>query len=349
MQHPIPSLFRMACIPSISCAWSRLPVRSTSWRDPWMQSRLPSITGCGNAGGHSSTRVRSGTRCPWPYLTREGRRSLFFWMKKKENSSSCTGWNKKSRELILLIAGVALTLSAIFLARQRILAAESDIQRKVAPVYIVVPAVPIPAGAVFSERNLSRKSVPSAGISSRNVPASEFELLIGARAKGNLAAGEPILWTDVEEPFDAENFSSTIPTGRRAFTFQASFASSFAGLIRPGDCVDLLCEGETANAVQKWFLAIPVISVDRNYRRPPASEESREVSTLTVSVTPEEGRYLSRFARIGHIHWFLRNPDEPDKPASSPASSARRSSEKVEIWKGGVQETNPTFPNGESG
>lgn len=274
---------------------------------------------------------------------------MFFWMKKKENSSSCAGWIRKSRELILLIAGVALTLSAIILARQRITAAETDIQRKIAPVYIVVPSVPIPAGTVFSERNLSRKSVPAAGISSRNVPAAEFELLIGGRAKGNLAAGEPILWTDVEEPFDAENFSATIPTGRRAFTFEASIASSFAGLIRPGDYVDLLCDAENANAMQTWLRAIPVISVDRHYRRPPAGEESHEVSTITVSVTPEEGRYLARLARQGHIHWFLRNPDDPDKPAAAAAPSARRFQEKVEIWKAGVQETNPPFANGESG
>jgi Flp pilus assembly protein CpaB len=270
-------------------------------------------------------------------------------MKKKEHSSSCAGWIKKSREGILLVVGVALTLSAIFLARQRITATETDIRRKIAPVYIVVPSVPIPSGAVFTERNLSRKSVPSAGVGSRNVPAAEFELLIGARAKGNLAAGEPILWTDVEEPFDTEKFSATIPTGRRAFTFEASTASSFAGLIRPGDCVDLLCEVESAGAMQTWIRAIPVISVDRHYRRPPSSEESHEVSTITVSVTPEEGRYLARLARNGRIHWFLRNPDEPDKPSASPASSARRSPENIEIWKAGVRETTPPFANGEAG
>jgi pilus assembly protein CpaB len=274
---------------------------------------------------------------------------LFFWTKKKENSSSRAGWNRKSRELILLVAGVALTLSAIFLARQRITAAETDIRRKIAPIYIVVPSVPIPAGAVFSEGNLSRKSVPEAGIGSRNVPAADFELLIGARAKGNLAAGEPILWTDVEEPFDAENFSATIPTGRRAFTFEASIASSFAGLIRPGDCVDLLCEGDYANAMQAWVRAVPVLSIDRHYRRPPAGEESHEISTITVSVTPEEGRYLARLARNGSIHWFLRNPDEPRKPAPSPASSAKSTQEKVEIWKAGVQETVPPFANGDAG
>lgn len=113
--------------------------------------------------------------------------------------------------------------------------------------------------------------------------------------------------------------------------------------------MDLLCEGETPVPMQGWIRAIPVISVDRHYRRPPAGEESQEVSTITVSVTPEEGRYLARVARNGHIHWFLRNPDEPGKAAASPATSAKRRPETIEIWKAGIRETIPPIANGEAG
>jgi len=240
-------------------------------------------------------------------------------------------------------------LAAIFLARQRITAAEMDIHRKAAPLDIVVPSAPIPAGSVFTEKNLAKKSVPASGTSSRNVPAAEFELLIGARAKGDLAAGEPILWTDVEEPFDSERFSQTIPAGRRAITFEATISSSFAGLIRPGDSVDLLCEGETGKGIRTWIRAIRVISVDRHFSRAPSKEESKEVSTVTVSVTPDEGRLLATGAREGRIHWFLRNPDEPSKPVATFLSRTKRATEIIEIWKAGVQEIHTPFPIGESG
>jgi pilus assembly protein CpaB len=270
-------------------------------------------------------------------------------MKKKENSSSCAGRNRKYRNLILLLAGVALTSASIFLARQRITAAETDIQRRIAPVYIVVPSVPIPAGTAFSVENLSRKSVPASGISSRNVPAADFELLLGARAKGNLAAGEPVLWTDVEEPFDPDNFSTAIPAGRRAFTVEASNSSSFAGLIRPGDCVDLLCEDANGKGMGTWIRSIPVISVDRLFRRTPAKDETHEVSTITLSVTPQEGWQIASASRAGRIHWFLRNPDEPARAAASRSSSADRSAERIEIWKAGVQELVPPVAIGERG
>jgi len=242
-----------------------------------------------------------------------------------------------------------LTLTSIFLARQKIVAAEKEIQRNAAPVDIVVPSVPIQAGDLFSEQNLARKSVPTSGTSTRNVPATEFELLIGGHSKGNLSAGEPILWTDVEEPLDSEKFSLTIPAGRRAFTFEADISSSFAGLIRPGDSVDLLCEGESGKRTRTWIRAIAVISVNRHFSRIPTKEESQEVSTMTISVTPEEGSFLAMAARGGHIHWFLRNPNEPSKSAVTFPARTKQPAEKIEIWKAGLQEFSPSFPNGESG
>lgn len=274
---------------------------------------------------------------------------MFSWMKKREISSSCGKRNRNPRDLLLLFAGVALTLGAILLARQRIVAAEREMQRKAAPVDIVVPSVPIQAGESFSEQNLAKKTVPASGTSSRNVPAAEFELLIGGYARENLSAGEPILWTDVEEPLESESFSQTIPGGRRAFTFEADITSSFAGLIRPGDKVDLLCIGESGMHFPRWLRGIAVISIDRRFARVPTKEESREVSTMTVSVTPDEGIFLAKAAREGRIHWFLRNPDEPLEPVATSLARDKSSAERVEIWKAGVQELTPRFANGVSG
>ncbi len=248
-----------------------------------------------------------------------------------------------------MLAGVALTLSAIFLARQRITAAEREVQKKISPVEIVVPSIPIRAGDAFTEQNLARKSVPATGTGSRNVPAAEFELLLGAHAKGNLAEGEPILWTDVDEPFDTERFSQTIPAGRRAFTIEVNTSSSFAGLVRPGDIVDLLCEREAGRASQAWVRAIPVISVDRHFGKSPSREESRDISTVTVSVSPEEGRLLAAAGREGRIHWFLRNPTEPSTSAASGTRPPKPAPVKIEIWKAGMQELHPANTNGEPG
>ncbi|TFH29734.1 MAG: Flp pilus assembly protein CpaB, partial [Deltaproteobacteria bacterium] len=171
---------------------------------------------------------------------KEGRPSLSFWKRKKEPACSSGSWKNKVPSFLPLLAGLILTLLAIFAARQRISAVERDIMGKAAPTEIVVATNLIPKGALFSLENLSKRSVPSAGTSRRNIPAPDFELLLGARTKVEISDGEPVLWTDVEEPIDVDKFSLKIAKGRRAITIDADMRASFSGLLRPGDHVDLL-------------------------------------------------------------------------------------------------------------
>ena len=157
------------------------------------------------------------------------------------------------------MAGLFLCGFALAAAGRRVATVEKDIRRQANPVEVVVASVPIPAGETFSVMNLAKKAIPSSGTGQRNVPASEYELLVGARAKTAIDPGEPVLWTDVEEPFDAETFSRTILPGRRAMTLGVDTTSSFAGMLHPGDRVDLLVGRDGANSAD-WIRDIPVIA-----------------------------------------------------------------------------------------
>ena len=208
---------------------------------------------------------------------------------------------------------------------------EKDILRQANPVEVVVASLPIPAGETFGARNLAKKSIPSSGTGQRNVPASDFELLVGARARTAIDPGEPVLWTDVEEPFDTDAFSRNILPGRRAMTLGVDTTSSFAGLVHPGDRVDLLVESSGARSAD-WVRDIPVIAVDRDQNRLAHPSEKEEAATVTLMVTPGEGNRIARAS--GKVHWFLRNPD--DNATVAPGASARpMSSHAVEVWNGG--------------
>jgi pilus assembly protein CpaB len=248
-------------------------------------------------------------------------------------------------DFLPLVAGLVLTMLAIFAARQRISTVERNILGKASPTEIVVAATSIPTGAAFSLENLSKKAVPSSGTSRRNVPASDFSLLLGARAKLEISEGEPVLWTDVEEPFSADSFSLTIAKGRRAMTVEADRKASFAGLLRPGDRVDLLKEEKDHRGFTPLLFHVPVLAVNRHFLPLSSEREEDEIDTITVSVTPDEATRLSTAARRGGISWLLRNPGDPDVrqkrkrvfPKTSPI---------VEIWKAGIRERSPqsAFP-----
>jgi pilus assembly protein CpaB len=212
---------------------------------------------------------------------------------------------------------------------------EKDIFRQANPVEVVVASAPIPAGETFGARNLAKKAIPSSGTGQRNVPASDFELLVGARSKTAIDPGEPVLWTDVEEPFDTDAFSRTILPGRRAMTLGVDTTSSFAGLVHPGDRVDLLVERSAASSAD-WIRDIPVIAVDRDQNRLAHPSEKEEAATVTLMVTPGEGSRIARAS--GKMHWFLRNPDDNAVEAKAP-SAKPTTFHAVEVWKGGVRDS----------
>ena len=258
---------------------------------------------------------------------------MFASMKRKVRSFSSRKWTGKVRTLFPLVAGLLLCGFALTAAGRRVATVEKDIRRQVNPIEVVVASVPIPAGETFSTRNLAKKAVPSSGTGQRNVPASDFELLVGGRAKTAIDPGEPVLWTDVVEPYDTEAFSRTVLPGRRAMTLGVDMTSSFAGLLHPGDRVDLLVERSGAHSAE-WVRDIPVIAVDRDHNRLAHPSDKEETSTVTLMVTPGDGSRIA--GASGKAHWFLRNPD--DNTAAAPGLAAKPvTSRAVEVWKGGVK------------
>ncbi len=262
---------------------------------------------------------------------------MFAWMKRKANSFFSANWPVRARRLLPLAAGVMLTAVALLSAGRRIAAVERTIRLQSNPVEIVVAAVPIPAGASFAKENLAKKSIPSSGVGRRNVPASEFELLLDARARTAIEAGEPVLWTDVEEPYDTETFSHRIRPGRRGLTLAVDGSSTFSGLIHPGDRVDLLLDPiGSGGAPGRWIPDIPVLAVDRDYDGIAHAAAPSDPSNITLMVTPSEGARIAGAAREGRLHWFLRNSEDNVVPAARPARNGG-SSLRVEVWKGGIR------------
>jgi len=258
---------------------------------------------------------------------------LFSSMKRKAHSFSSGKWAGKVRTLLPLFAGLLLCGFALAAAGRRVANVERDILQQANPVEVVVASVPIPAGETFGAQNLAKKAIPSSGTGQRNVHASDFELLIGARAKTAIDPGEPVLWTDVEEPFNTDAFSRTILPGRRAMTLGVDTTSSFAGLVHPGDRVDLLVERSGMNSAD-WVRDIPVVAVDRDHNPLAHPSDKEETTSVTLMVSPREGSRIARAS--GKVHWFLRNPD--DNAAEARGLPARSTTSRaVEVWKGGVK------------
>ena len=259
-------------------------------------------------------------------------------MKKKASSFCCASWKDRLKELLPFGIGILLMAFAIHAAMKRVTAVETDIRKRTKTVTIVVASVSIPAGVNFHTENLAGKTVPVSGTGRRNVFAPDFDLLLGAKSKNAIDPGEPILWTDVEEPFDTDIFSKTVPEGRRALTLTVDTTSSFSGLLRPGDRVDLLAKDE--NNRSKWIQNISVIAIDRNINRSARPEDVGETSAVTLMVTTEEGSAIAEASTENRLFWFLKNPNDN---TIVPLHKNNTAHPAVELWHAGARVMPPTI------
>lgn len=269
-----------------------------------------------------------------------------FWKRRVEGSSSFAAWAGRIRSVAPLGAGIVLTILAVSVARQRIITLEREIRGRNEPVEIVVASGEIPEGGILSGNNLAKKEVPSEVAGRRNIPAAEFERILGSRVQVGIGPGEPILWSDLVDPSSEDRFSRSIPSGHRAITVESDPLSSFAGFLRPGDRLDILHEPEAGSGFHPLLSDVPVLAVDRFDRTAPVVEEQREFSTLTLSLLPAESVRIANASRNGRVSYLLRNPDD----RSRPLARARRNltGSRVEIWKAGIPVGRISIPGGTS-
>jgi pilus assembly protein CpaB len=253
----------------------------------------------------------------------------------REKLSSSPFPADKARRYLPVAAGIVLAAVSLHLAGSRVDALKNRIEASTAPTEVVVASAPIRPGETFQVENLAKARLPASGVGRRNVPASEFQLLLGARSRDGMEAGDPVLWSDVDDPMDPTPLSEAVPEGRRAVTLPLDPVSSFAGMLRPGDRVDLLCNRDGDGAATVVLESVPVLAVDRKLDPSPGEEGASggEPGTATLSLAPGESKALLRAARSGSVQWMLRNGNDN---LLSPPMPWRVPPIRTEIIEGGV-------------
>lgn len=223
-----------------------------------------------------------------------------------------------------LVLAVALSLGVVVASGTRafldVRVKEIEARGQGETVEVVVAKEALDKGAPLSAATVAVRRVPAPFAHSGSVRPEEFARIDGRTTSAALAAGDPIMWSQVDAPRQA-TFSAQVPAGQRAITVPVDEVNSISGMLMPGDAIDLMysAEHDGRRSVRRLLAKVTVLATGRQAREQLAgAPDSAPASftTVTLAATPEQARSIILARDSGKLTALLRNP--ADQHAGAP-------------------------------
>lgn len=236
-----------------------------------------------------------------------------------------------NRRTVIIVAAVALAAVAAF-ATWRYLSGVNDkaFERAQLVTYFVADKDierGLPGDRAMNEHFIVKSSIPRKNYPARAI--TDPKVLQGKVAVANIAAGVPIVEGDFADARTAiVSFAQRIPKGQQAVSISVDQVRGVAGLIVPGDKVNLLVtldSGTNANT-NVLLQNVSVIAVGQSAAlqpgeaAKPATATGQPVQTvqnaglITFSVPANEASKIVEAATLGQLYLTLVPPDFSPAP-----------------------------------
>jgi pilus assembly protein CpaB len=221
----------------------------------------------------------------------------------------------KSLLLLVLALGCGLVASiGISQVLERNANQNGDVET--APIYIAVHNInlgdPIDASMV-SLQEWPKDRIPPGAV-------AQLDDLKGRRPRTAIIQGEPILDGKLLKPGQLADPITSIPKGFRLKTISVDATKSAAGLLSPGDRVDIQVfvklgshNGAESSKSKIILQNIRVFAVDQTVQRSrDGAEEHAVAKTISLLLTPEQATKMNLAEHMGEISLIPRNPDDEE-------------------------------------
>lgn len=233
--------------------------------------------------------------------------------------------NRVALILALVLAGIGAALLLVY--KQRF-------EKQVSggrPVAVLVAREEIRLGAMVTEDNVAIRKIPEAYVEERHIRAEDASRIMSLRVSMPVRPNQTLLWSDlVTNSEHRRNLSSLVPKGLRAVRVKVQTTSSFQGLLRPGDRVDVLytpysdpkIRGQFTVILLQNVLVLAVGSDTGGDLSEGGRRQQRSFEQATLSVTIEDASILTHATNTGVLSLTLRNPadvtvnDDPARATS---------------------------------
>jgi pilus assembly protein CpaB len=192
---------------------------------------------------------------------------------------------------------------------------------------VLTAAHPVRAGVLLKPEDLASKAVPvtdPAAEDSNPDTADARRSLVGAMVRRSLSDGDIVRNGDVMRPGDHGFLAAVLEPGMRAVTIAVDNTTGLAGLIWPGDQVDLILTQTIAQpnlpighqvAAETVLANARVIAIDQQIMQGAVSSADSQAKTVTLEVTEEQAERVSVATRLGRLSLSVRSADGPQHSA----------------------------------
>ncbi|WP_191058667.1 Flp pilus assembly protein CpaB [Geminicoccus harenae] len=224
--------------------------------------------------------------------------------------------------LIMVSVGLGYVAWHTLVPGRDVTLATEGIEPPPPPVRILVAAQALPVATLLKDGDLVVREVPPDAVPEGVLVESDDVRaeVRGALLRRYLDAGSPILRADVLRLRDRGFLAAVLRPGTRAISIGVDAVTGAAGLIWPGDQVDLILTQEIeADGTDKGrrvagetvLTDVRIIAVDQQIAlgRSDVEEERKAPQTVTLEVTPEQAERVAVAARLGSIALSVRAVD----------------------------------------
>jgi pilus assembly protein CpaB len=193
----------------------------------------------------------------------------------------------------------------------------------------------LPAGTFIKEEDVSWQKWPVDGVNDSYLLEGQTDIstIVGAVVRKGIVAGEPITEAQVARPGDRGFLAAVLTPGMRAISIDVNEPSSVAGLVFPGDRIDVLLnmqftiqeigpDGSQQTSQYRPQTSetvlenVRLLATDRNLND--IEGEPKKINTVTIEVTPKQAEMIKVAASMGQLALSLRGLGMPDGKTSGP-------------------------------
>lgn len=212
------------------------------------------------------------------------------------------------RELLLwslaAVAGIGTAYGMRLYLRDSALTTQRSLEQRFRPAQVVVARTNLAPGTLLEADSLALRRMPADYLPAGSLRHDQAAALRGRVLEHALAAGEPVQ-TALLRPLSVVHLAERVPLGRRAVTIAVDESNALAGLLRPGDRVDVSWSEESGR-VPRTLANLPVLAVGDQVATAWRGDAAERFATVTLEVDLAAARLLA--GARGRLALSLRNP-----------------------------------------